>query len=394
MITGLMRFLQRCLSALFPRWSQPLPVNGHLSLEDVLLHVERALTGNLTFFLEKGFRNELVESSRRWVANETTYGVFCSEVSASLEERPSWGRLIPSYGIYQCLSSIGFFGSTSKGSLGMRWEVPSGALYFSSWVRHPYSLGKALRKEMSNTTKGILVPFSREVETFLRNASASKTGLEKSPAFLVGPGEVEFEFDRAALEISGNMVHLLCTESVPLSSMLTRFPTSRVRIILNNTLANMLVSGSTPLDELLRDQVEIVYCGPQFSRPLEDLGLRTGELVGGLGALWLRGAPSLLARAISHLCTSHSVIHVDGVDLYSRQALYPVAQEGDSAHQGREFVTLTSQAKHDLLFNYNIISRLEASGIVSASPFLKDVLRGGELNYRLALEKSIGALRK
>lgn len=394
MITALMRFTKRCLSYVFPTWSQPLPSGGHLSREAVLCQLEIAFRRNLSFHTERRFREELMAASRRWVLNQTTYEVFCTEVRACLRKRPIWGNLIPSYGLYQGLSSIGFFGYSPQGSLGMRCEVPSVALYISSWLRHPYSLGKVLRKEMSNTTKGTLVPLQRDAETFLRNSSASTRGMGRVPAFVVGPGELDLEFVRRALRESDGVVHLLCTESVPPSLMLNRFPDSRLQIVLNNTLANRLLSGEIPIDEFLHRRVENVICGPQFIRPLADRGLRAQELGGRLGALWVRGAPSLLARTISHLCTIYSVIHVDGVDLYSKQTLYPLAPEKEAENRETEFLTLTSQAKHDLIFNFNIINRLEVSGILSASPGLKRILLGGESRYRQRLEKSIGANRK
>ena len=140
--------------------------------------------------------------------------------------------------------------------------------------------------------------------------------------------------------------------------------------------------------------VEELIFAPQFCDALAGPGFRMKPLSGDLGSIWVRGAPSLLGRAIFHLSREFSRMSIYWADLYSQRDLYSGVSEARRSQERMDFRVTDSKAKHDLRFNFRVLTKLLNSGITVGGPDFVNLLSRGEENYISLLRVSLGESRQ
>jgi hypothetical protein len=366
----------------------------------------KALRGNLTYFLDKKFRESLIQILTDWSKENIDFVHAKKQITYAIEQRPKWLRFIlPSHCFSQILGAFGFFtfmDPNFQTPFGWR-RIPirgkitliSTALRISLWDK------KKIWKDFIITFNSSENPFDSKTVQFFRNLEINKDYFNVTTpvgrSLIIGPSEVknlpspnEFDFRL-----------LLVTASSNIDTLKQRTSLLGAGWIINSEFAKLLCDPlSNPKLKVAAQKAQVIYCNHNWTNQVQSIvEVPVITYNSNFMDLWLAGSPNLLHRALGITMNKGHSATIVGANLYIADNIYQqtISQQGQSIVQPKrnlhEFFTCSSYSDHSPPINFIAAKRLKLSGWIMGDEKTNEVLSWSLHKYLLALEKSIGERR-
>ena len=365
-----------------------------------------ALRGNLSYFLDKEFRESLIQILVDWGEDKIDFVEAKNQIMSAIEQRPKWLRfLLPSYCFSQILGTFGFFTFMDpKFHTSFGWKkipIRGRVILMSSSLRMTFRDKKKIRQDLIATFNGFEIPYDIRTVQFFRNLDRGKEFVNMvtpvGRSLIIGPSEIknfpspnEFDFRL-----------LLVTPSSNINALTQRTSNLEAGWIINSGFAKLLC------DPLFNSQLkvaaqkaEMIYCNHNWiSRVQSIVEVPVFCYNNNFMDSWLVGAPNLLHRALGITLNKGFSATVIGANLYIADSVYQqtIIKQNQSFIQPKrnrhQFFTCSGCSDHNPAINFIAAKRLQLSGWIDGDEKLNEVLSWSLQKYLIALEKSIGEKR-
>ena len=366
----------------------------------------KALRGNLSYFLDKKFRELLIQTLIDWGEGDIDFVHAKNQIIRAIEQRPKWLRfLVPSYCFSQILGTFGFFtfmDPNFHASFGWkRIPIRGKVILMSSTLRMTFHDKKKIKQDLITTFNGSENPYDIRTVQFFRNLEREKelfnivTPVGRS--LIIGPSEIinlpspnEFDFRL-----------LLVTPSSDINTLTQRTSNLGAGWIINSGFAKLLCDPLSNSElKVAAQKAEMIYCNHNWiSRVQSIVEVPVFSYNNNFMDLWLVGAPNLLHRALGITLNKGYSATVIGANLYIADSIYQqtIIKQDQSFVQPKrklhQFFTCSGCSDHHPAINFIAAKRLQLSGWIVGDEKLNEVLSWSLQKYLIALEKSIGEKR-
>jgi hypothetical protein len=375
-------------------------------VENLLKLSIKALRGNLSYFLDKKFRETLIQILIDWSEKNIDFYQAKNQITHAIEQRQKWLQiLLPSNSISQILGTFGFFTFMDPHfhiPIGWRRIPIRGRVIIMNIYSKKYFWGRnKIGQDLKTTFNGSDDSFDSKTIDFLRNKQQYKKRFNVTTpvgrSLIIGPSEVnklpsQDEFDFRLL---------LVTQSTNIAALAQRTNLLGVGWIINSEFAQLLCDPISNSElKAAAQKAEIIYCNHNWiSRVQAIVKVPVVSYNSNFMDLWLVGAPNLLHRALGITLNKGHSATIVGANFYIADHIYQqtISQQGQffnlpqrSLH---EFYICSSYSQHNPVVNFITAKRLKLSGWVIGDEKINEILSWSLQKYLLALEKSIGERR-
>lgn len=375
-------------------------------VENLLNFSTKALRKNLTYSLDRRFRESLLGTLSAWVDGSIDFLLAKNQIHQAIQRRPKWlGLLIPSNCFTQILGAFGFFTFMDpkvpvflgRRGIPVRGKVARISRTLSNSVRRKSKIWRDFKATFDYSE----TPFSPETVQLFRNLKGRKENSSRyittGSSLIIGPSEIKelpspYGFDACLI---------LVTPSSNTKTLLQRTIFFKGSWVINSAFAALLCDPRSNSElKVLAQKAQVIYCNHNWTSRVQSIvQVPVLSYNSNFMDLWMTGSPNLLHRAIGLTISKGLSATVVGANLYIADSIYQqtvneggyiVAQPTRTLH---EFFTCNSYSNHDPTMNFITAKRLQLSNLIIGDEKVKNVLSWSLGGYLLALEKSIGMRR-
>lgn len=369
---------------------------SHQETEPMLTTARKALRRNLTYFLERKFRDSILLALEDWAHNSASYDETKNKLGIIIYNRsPKVASFVPSYAIYQVLVSFGFFSISQRLFVtNISFISPSLQTVFGRLrlllLAGPFA-AKKIVVDVISTRKGSLSSLSDETKRFM---VGKKNFNDENPKryLIIGPGTKHGQLENGSFD----SVIFLVTGNSSLEEIKLYQSKCPVIALLN---AEFLLNDFQDKDS--SDWKEAIgSCAAVYSKPSAIAASRSNLDVEILSAmsnftyLWGSvGQANLLQWAVGlaiGLENGNVQITIDGADLYASKRAY-ISERKEQLKT--EFRVSSGLAGHGTVANFLFMKKLWNLGLIKGGKDFLDVISKDLAEYLLNLDEYVGRAR-
>lgn len=371
------------------------------AVEDLIQLATHALKGNLSYWLERGFRERLLSLLIGWSKGEMDFGDAKANISREIQKRGRFARaVVPFDEIQKLLSSFGFFSlwAVAGAQRQAKTHIPlSGKVKLvSRAVRSSSGEPVRLWRDLNATIRGVDFAYSQvAIEAFI--ADRNRNDMPSRDALIVGPSEASAlprhqDFDERLL---------LVTPSSNIQTLEQRTQRLEASWIINSAFASKLCDPQSSSSLIpIANFATRIFCNETWIERIRDVvDVPVLSYSSSLMDQWAVGSPNLLHRALGLTLTMKMRATIVGANLYISDNVYQQTIETDGVTSVQpqralhEFFTCASYADHGPQINFLAAKRLFEAGWIIGDERVCEILSLDIYSYLLALEESLGRRR-
>lgn len=404
MLNRFMNFLkekiQVFLSAFVPTYENIFgTAEQHTNSSDARLMIaKKALKGNLSYFIEKRFRDQTFTAIENWQAKRTAYEETQGILEKLIDERSMLGRLVPSYAIAQMLMSFGFFSISrqllvTRASLASPFPGPELQLLRELGLRRFQKIYRDIISIRGGTEKGL----SEQTKEFICHGKPAATTSEREWLII---GNAPKEEKQNYSEYSSVVVTVTSSTSKDeIRSLLEKRP---IRVLLNSSFVKKDLLEIEAMDWInLLSKCEVVYCKPDVLDATRNLiGSDVQSAMSNTVHLWGSiGQPNLVQWAAGLAISQEKgnvVISVEGANLFAGKDIYSFDEANNkvnNVNSSSEFRLCSAVAAHGPVVNFLVMRKLWEVGYIDGGKNFIELLSNDLASYLEALDERLGKLR-
>ena len=405
------RILDAAYKAFFPvlaplNYENDSDKSSPSQVENLLNSTSIALRKNLSYSIDRRFRESLLQTLGDWVNGSIDFLLAKNQILEAVHRRPKWlGVLIPSDCFGQILGTFGFFTFIDPKLsvfLGRRRIPVRGKVARISRTLSNSVQGKSkIWRDFKATFDYSETPFLSQTIQLFRNSDDGKerynTLVPAGKCLILGPSEIRelpppHGFDACLI---------LVTPSSSVKTLLQQTVYFKGGWVINSAFAALLCDSRSNTElKVLAQKARVIYCNHNWTSRIQSIiDVPVLSYNSYFMDLWMRGAPNLLHRALGLIVSNGLSATVLGANLYISDSIYQqtVTDQGYTVIQPNrtlhEFFTCNSYSNHDPAMNFITAKRLQLSNWIIGDEKVKNILSWSLGEYLLALEKSIGMRR-